>query len=98
LRELFGDVLGGIRDEYEAEDSEPQQMIAPPPPTEAVAPPPSDEDSVEATEFDPKGFVANLFVALGTADSEEALIDVWETWDVERTLVGDDENLQAAFN
>lgn len=96
LRELFGDVLGGIRDEYEAEDSPEQQAIAPPPP--AVAAPPPPEDATDAVIFDAPGFVTNLFAAVAEAADEEAIEEVWETWDVERTLVGDDENLQAAFN
>lgn len=96
LRELFGDVLGGIRDEFEA-----QEMVEPE--RTAIAPPPPEptEDAIDIepeAAFDAAGFIANLFAAIGEAADEESLEDVWETWDVERTLVGDDEHLQAAFN
>lgn len=96
LRELFGDVLGGIRDEFEAQEMVEQEhtAIAPPPPE-----PVEDAIDIEPEKpFDPAGFVANLFAAIGEATDEESLEDVWETWDVERTLIGDDEHLQAAFN
>lgn len=96
LRELFGDVLGGIRDEFEAQEMVEVEhtAIAPPPPE-----PTEDAIDIEPEKpFDPAGFVANLFAAIGEATDEESLEDVWETWDVERTLVGDDEHLQAAFD
>ena len=96
LRELFGDVLGGIRDEFEAEEMvESERTAIAPPPPEAT------EDAIDIEPekpFDPAGYVANLFAAVSEATDEESLEDVWETWDVERTLVGDDEHLQAAFN
>ena len=93
LRELFGDVLGGMRDEFEAQEmveTERQQVIAPPPPsTPPVAPRPT---------FDTAGFLSNLYVALGEADSEERLEEIWDEWDVEPTLSGDEGALQEAFN
>ena len=93
LRELFGDVLGGMRDEFEAQEmveTERQQVIAPPPPsTPPVASRPT---------FDTAGFLSNLYVALGEADSEERLEEIWDEWDVEPTLSGDEGALQEAFN
>lgn len=94
LRELFGDVLGGIRDEYEAEDS-PEEV----PPLVAPPPPPA-ENFVEAvvTEFDPDAFLANLYADMGTATTEELLQETWDGYDVEQHLVEFTDKLQEAFN
>lgn len=94
LRELFGDVLGGMRDEFEAQEMvEPERTaIAPPPPPDEEA---IDVDPVKP--FDTLGFLANLFAALGEADSEERLEEIWDEWDVEATLSGDEKAMTDAF-
>ncbi|HWU19345.1 MAG TPA: hypothetical protein VN155_16815 [Devosia sp.] len=97
LRELFGDVLGGIRDEFEAQEipvEEQQQVIAPPPPDEA-----EDAIDVEASEpFDVEAFLSNLYVSLQTAKTEEAVMELWDEHDVEPTLTDDEDALQRAFD
>ncbi len=100
LRELFGDVLGGIRDEFEAQEvyeAEAQPVIAPPPPeTPAEA---EDATDMEVSEpFDAEAFLANLYVALQGAKSEEAVMEAWDEMDVEATLTGDEDALQKAFD
>jgi len=100
LRELFGDVLGGIRDEFEAQEipvEEQQPVIAPPPPEEARR----DEDAVDAEispALDAEGFLSNLFVSLSTATSEEQVMELWDENDVEATLTNDEHALQRAFD
>jgi hypothetical protein len=100
LRELFGDVLGGIRDEFEAQEvyeAEAQPVIAPPPPEEP-------DEAEEATDievsepFDAEGFLANLYVALQGGKTEEAVMEAWDEMDVEATLTGDEDALQKAFD
>jgi hypothetical protein len=96
LRELFGDVLGGIRDEFEAQEMVEVEhtAIAPPPPE-----PTEDAIDIEPeTPFDASGFIANLFAALGEADSEERLEEIWDEWDVESTLSNDMDAMQQAFD
>lgn len=100
LRELFGDVLGGMRDEFEAQEMvehEERTAIAPPPPAPA-APAESVVDVEPEPEFDAKGFLANLYSALGEADSEDRLEEIWSEWDVEATLFGNEQATQDAFN
>jgi hypothetical protein len=97
LRELFGDVLGGMRDEFEADEMvEPERSaIAPPPPA------PADDFVdvvVEPKSFDAEGFLANLFVALGEVEDEDRLEEVWDEWDVESTLSGNQDAMQRAFD
>ncbi len=98
LRELFGDVLGGIRDEYEAEDSEPVEQIAPPPVT--APPPPAAEQHYDIEpehDFDVEAFMTNLFTALEDAKSAELLQEAWDAADVEVKLSGMDDRLAEAF-
>lgn len=95
LRELFGDVLGGIRDEFEAQEvSEPeQQFIAPPPPEE-----PEDATDIEVEPLNADKFLDDLDGALLAATDEETLMEVWDSFDVEATLTHDDAALQRAFD
>jgi hypothetical protein len=97
LRELFGDVLGGIRDEYEAADSEPEHHVAPPPP--AVAPPPPEEATdIEPDEaFDVEAYMTNLFSDLAAANTAELVEEVWDAADVQLKLTGLDERMADAF-
>lgn len=100
LRELFGDVLGGIRDEFEAQEvyeAEAQPVIAPPPPDEPAEV--EEATDIEVSEpFDAEGFLANLYVALQGGKTEEAVMDAWDELDVEATLTGDEDALQKAFD
>ena len=100
LRELFGDVLGGIRDEFEAQENpveeQQQQVIAPPPPD---APEVEDATDIEPEPpFDAEAFLANLYVSLEAAKTEEAVMELWDEHDVEATLTEDEDALQKAFD
>lgn len=97
LRELFGDVLGGIRDEYEAEEIEVEQqhVIAPPPPE---VEPVEDATDIEAEPLNVDKFIDDLDAALLAADSEDTLMEVWDSYDVEATLTHDDAAMQRAFD
>lgn len=100
LRELFGDVLGGIRDEFEAQEipvDEQQPVIAPPPP----APAPAVEDATDiepGSACDAEAFLSALYVNLQSAKTEEAVMELWDKHDVEATLTGDEDALQRAFD
>jgi hypothetical protein len=74
LRELFGDVLGGIRDEFEAQDSPEieQQVIAPPPPPPA-------EDVVDIEPFDLEAWFTDFETQLAAADSAKTVAEVMES-------------------
>lgn len=100
LRELFGDVLGGIRDEFEAEEmTEQQMMIAPPPPEPEAASEPEDATDIEPeAPIDTEAFLADLLVSLSTATSEDHLFELWDENDVEATLTDHDDALQSAFD
>lgn len=95
LRELFGDVLGGMRDEFEA-----QEMVEPE--RAAIAPPPPPAPQADAVGIEPEndvaGFLANLFTALGEANDEDRLEEIWSEWDVEAELSGNEKATQDAFN
>ena len=98
LRELFGDVLGGIRDEFEAEEmTEQQQLIAPPPP-EAASEPEDATDIEPIAPLDVEEFLATLTVSLSTATTEDQLLELWDENDVEATLTDDEAALQRAFD
>lgn len=96
LRELFGDVLGGIRDEFEAEEIqvEQQQIMAPPPPADE----PEDATDIEAEPMNVDKFIDDLDAAMLAATSEETLMEVWDGFDVEAALTHDDGALQRAFD
>lgn len=53
--------------------------------------------STEAT-IDPDAFLTNLYAALGTAPDGDSLEQLWDEWDVEATLTGDEDMLQRAFD
>lgn len=97
LRELFGDVLGGVRDEFEAAEmvDEPQAVIAPPPPEEAEAP---QEDFTEAQVFDLEAFMQTIADELAIGEDEDTVIEIWDALDVEATLTDDETALQRAFD
>lgn len=109
LRELFGDVLGGIRDEFEARemaepeemrDITPRQPPAPPRPPEVVAaivPTVETETTVEPEAFDAAEFFHDLEERLAAAMDAETLEEVWNDADPEGTFDGDDLNLEIAL-
>ncbi|WP_116654386.1 hypothetical protein [Pelagibacterium sediminicola] len=112
LRELFGDVLGGIRDEFEAREivdaefEEVQSAPVPPSPPSPPSPPaPSDAprpdepaEAVTGVHFDLESFLGELEEVLAGADSEDIVIEVWDSFDVEATLTDDEDALQRAFD
>lgn len=85
LRELFGDVLGGIRDEFEEREiaeatfeeapAHQQQATRNQPP----APPPEPEEATDVEPFDAAAFLTMIIDGVQKADSEEALIEFWES-------------------
>ena len=40
--------------------------------------------------IDPEAFLTNLYAALGTAPDGDSLEQLWDEWDVEATLTGDE--------
>ncbi|CAN7396036.1 recombinase RecT [Neorhizobium sp. LjRoot104] len=111
LRELFGDVLGGIRDEYEAReiadaeemrDITPRQPPVPPkppappePPAEVIENEPT-EQVPEEGEFDAAGYFEELETALAGAMDEATIEEVWTGFDPGATFDGEDVNLDIA--
>jgi hypothetical protein len=111
LRELFGDVLGGIRDEYEAReiadaeemrDITPRQPPVPPkppappePPAEVIENEPT-EQVPEEVEFDAAGYFEELETALAGAMDDATVEEVWTGFDPGATFDGDDVNLEIA--
>jgi phage recombination protein Bet len=109
-RYAFG--FAGIIDPEEAERSPDVitgQVVAPPPAiTHIPAPVDATEVVIETGElvdavmdgepFDIGAFLTELDEALATAKTEEQLLDVWDGFDVEATLTGDDDNMQRAFD
>lgn len=112
LRELFGDVLGGIRDEFEereiadADFEEVQTAPVPPSPPSPPSPPapgdaPLPDEAAEAVtgvHFDLESFLGELEDVLAGADSEDIVIECWDSFDVEATLTDDEDALQRAFD
>lgn len=104
-RYAFG--FAGIIDPEEAERS-PEVItgnVAPPPPPvaqiTATAPvePVDDATDIEPeAPFDTDAFLANLFVSLSTASTEEQLYELWDENDVEATLTDHEQALQDAFD
>lgn len=97
LRELFGDVLGGVRDEFEAAemvDEPPAPVMAPPPPEEAQ----EDEQVIDVEPFDPAAFLAKVIEEIAVGTDEETILEIWDSLDVEATLTDHEELLQRAFD
>lgn len=99
LRELFGDVLGGIRDEFEAREmaefdamrdvtppasSSPRRPPSPPKAEEASAP--ASDDAGSASDFDLGGFLEELETSLASATDEAGLEEIWTDYDAPATL------------
>lgn len=90
LRELFGDVLGGIRDEYEEREIEEGSFEEMPQATatrSSPPPPPPEEDAADVQEFDPDAFAATVIEAVNAAPDEESLISTWEGLNVDAALL-----------
>lgn len=104
-RYAFG--FAGIIDPEEAERS-PEVItgnVAPPPPLAPQIAAPVEEPAIEdATDiepeqpFDAEAFLADLFVSLGTGETEDAVMQLWDENDVEATLTNDEDALQKAFD
>jgi len=102
LRELFGDVLGGIRDEFEEreiaeatfEEVAPRQVgrNEPPAPPEEV-----EEEATDIEAFDPAAFTESVIAAVGNIADEEALIAWWEAEAVDAKLEGHDDLLNDVY-
>jgi len=105
LRELFGDVLGGVRDEFEAREivdaeyTEVAQQSPPSPPSPPSAPQAEDpEPDPSATDtFDVEDFLISIETALEPSESENAVIEAWDALDVEATLTDSEDDLARAF-
>lgn len=95
LRELFGDVLGGIRDEFEAQEmtQEQQPVIAPPPPDEEPK-----EDATDIEPFDLEAFLSKITDELAVGQDEDTVLEIWDALDVEATLTNDEAAMQRAFD
>lgn len=107
LRELFGDVLGGIRDEFEAREIERDDhvavpaMVPPPPP-----PSPDTEESgqqagqtlsvEEADAFDVTAFLEEIDTQMAAAPDVATIEEIWAVLDVEAALSGIDGDREIA--
>lgn len=104
-RYAFG--FAGIIDPEEAERS-PEVItgnVAPPPPPAPQISAPTNaqpvDDAIDVPDddlFDLEAFLTELSENLATADSEEVANEVWDQFDVEATLTGDEQALQRAFD
>lgn len=101
LRELFGDVLGGIRDEFEAReiaDTEEMRDITPAerpmPPKPPVPPTPPTAKVIAAEpaqttddpEFDLGNFLEELETSLATAKDSASAAEIWNGYDAPAIL------------
>lgn len=111
LRELFGDVLGGIRDEFEAREIDADEMRdvtprQPPAPPMPPSPPTEDANVIDVTaeeqqptdvdQIDPAEFFEELEEALSGAMDEATVEEIWTGLDPEGTFDGDDTNIEIA--
>lgn len=104
LRELFGDVLGGIRDEFEAReiaeaedmrDITPARMTPPTPPE-----PPEEAEVIDQTEepvTDHAAFLLNIGETLSAAKNADEVEQFFDELDVQSILSGDEAALSQAF-
>lgn len=114
LRELFADVLGGITDEFEAReiagddsmrDITPRQPPAPPRPPAPPSAPVEDAKVVETADDGQSGdvidygdFFERLEAGMAEASDEESAEEIWNDFDPEATLQGDDDSFQLAMS
>lgn len=88
------------------------QVVAPPPPAKQIAAPVETieheqvvEEAGEIVEavqdghpFDLEAYLSELDDGMATASTHEAVVEVWDGYDVEATLCDDEDALQRAFN
>ena len=95
LRELFGDVLGGIRDEFEAReiaeademrDITPAARPTPPKPPVPPAPPVATIEAEVNQDFDLGEFMDNIETSLAGAKSAEEVAEIFNDFDAPATL------------
>jgi hypothetical protein len=100
LRELFGDVLGGIRDEFEVReidevetmrDITPEKPAIPPKPPAPPAPPAQAAPAIEAEpatepEFDLGDFLEQIETGLAGAKDETEVEEIWNDFDAPAVL------------
>lgn len=109
LRDGFSDVLRGLGIAEEIADITPETIhsapVPPPPPSPPSPPAPSDTpvpdepaEAVTGVHFDLESFLGELEEVLAGADSEDIVIEVWDSFDVEATLTDDEDALQRAFD
>ncbi len=96
LRELFGDVLGGLTDEYEAREiaqSEGLTIEASPPQASLAAMPPSPPEERSADDM-----LNDLEALLKLATTPEAVDKVFDGFDVQLKFAGNSDALASAFD
>lgn len=109
LRDGFSDVLRGLGIAEEVADITPDTThsahVPPSPPSPPSPPAPSDApqpdepaEAVTGVHFDLESFLGELEEVLAGADSEDIVIEVWDSFDVEAILTDDEDALQRAFN
>lgn len=101
LRELFGDVLGGIRDEFEEREIAEATFEEAPAHQQAArnqppAPPP-EEDATDIEPFDAAEFTTNIIAMCGNAPDETSLIAEWERLRVDDLLADHTQLLDEAY-
>lgn len=103
-RYAFG--FAGIIDPEEAERSPDvitTTVVAPPPPAQITAASPpaeviDEEPVIDGEPFDLEAFLSELDVSMTAGKTEEEILDVWDGYDVEATLTGNEDALQHAFD
>ncbi|WP_271024904.1 hypothetical protein [Rhizobium sp. RCAM05973] len=110
LRELFADVLGGITDEFEAREIAGEDMRditprQPPTPPKPPVPPIEDAQVVETEEESQNGdvidygdFFERLDSGMAEANDEASIEEVWNEFDPEAILQGDDDGIELAMS
>lgn len=106
LRELFGDVLGGIRDEFEAREIEQVDraatpvMVPPSPPSPDTSAPEQQADRSgdieDAEAFDVTAFLEEIDTQMASASDAATVEEIWTGLDVEAALSGFDDDREVA--
>lgn len=95
LRELFGDILGGIRDEHEEREIQDAEFVEVEETRPSSTPPPipepdqGDEDWIDLDVLE---------VRFSGAKSEEEVEAIWDEYDLPSALTHDEDELQKAFD
>lgn len=101
--DLTAEEMEGRTIDTAANDAAPVSPIAqitPPSPPSPPSPPKASEPDDEAggEQQTPEEFLTELEANLATGDSEEVVMEIWDQFDVESTLTGNDAVLQKAFD